>query len=380
MVWFLAILFTIPAFWFIQIYWDRRSLDSVEFNRHFDRKAIFCGESVKMTISLANFKLLPLPWIRITSDIPERFKIEGQKIYESTEKLDNEYAIITSLRSYEKLTRIHEIKVDQRGYYAMFDVQLAAGDYYGFLKTVKHIHLPINLIVYPTIKPVEHLLLSPVRPNGKWRVKRWILPDVMDVMGSREYTYSEAFSDIDWLATAKVGELQVKQYDFNAKKTAMIFLDIRTHTKDWKFKDYELIEKGIEIAAGLTEICYQEKVDFGFATNSKLLGGETRSIIVPSGGLKQKMRVLEMLAKMSYYKKQDFGEFIQFNDQRMKKEDIIIYIGAFLNDDTKSHLNRLIAKGYACKIIFLKEQGQSDFIGLRKEIEIVYMNRGETDA
>lgn len=380
MVWFLAILFTIPAFWIIQRYWTSQSLKGIAFQRSFDRQAIFSGEKVNLTLSLGNFKLLPLPWIRITADIPETFRIQGQKIYETKEKLSNEHAIITSLRSYERLTRIHEVEVTQRGYYTLLDVKIAAGDYYGFLKSEQRIHMPLNLTVYPLIKPVESLLAFPKKAGGQQQVRRWILPDVMDVVGSRDYTYNEPFSDIDWLATARVGKMQVKQYAFNAKKSAMIFLDVRTHTRDWKFKDRELIEHGIEIAAGLTEVFYQEKVDFGFATNSKLLGSENRSILGVDHGLGQKMRVLEMLARMSYYQKQDFSEFIRFNYKKLKVDDVIFYVTAYLNEASRAHLNHLSAKGFKCKIIYLKERADNDRQGLRPEIDLLYMERGDSDA
>lgn len=380
MVWFLAILFTVPTFYIIQIYWRKNSLKEVVFERKFDKRVVFPGDSFYMDVSLTNYKLLPLPWIKITSDIPEAFQILGQKIYKAKEKLSNEHTIITSLKSYEKLTRIHEIKVNQRGYYSMLDVKISTGDYYGFLKSEKNIHLPIDLLVYPEIKPIQKLITIPVKPYGKWNVKRWLYPDLMDIIGSRDYTANESFSDIDWIATSKLNKLQVKQYDYNAKNSVMIFLDIRTHTNDWKFKDFEIVEKGIEICAGLTEVFHQEKVDVGFATNSKLLGGNNQYMILPRNGLKQKMLILDTLARMSYYKKQDFSEFIHFNGKKLNKNDVIVYITPYLNEETKSHLNRLKSKGFACKIIYLKEKQSGDELGLMGEIEILYMNRGDANA
>lgn len=380
MVWFFAILFSIPAFWIIQSLWRRRSLESVVFERTLDRGAVFSGDTVSLMLTLGNFKLLPLPWIRITSDIPETFEMIGQKVHATKEKLNNDHAIITSLRSYEKLTRIHEIRVPQRGYFVLRDVKLEAGDYYGFLKTAKQIHLPLALTVYPSIKPVDTLMFDPLKPGGDLPVKRWIHPDRMDVVGSREYTGNEPFSSIDWQATAKTGALQVKQYGFNAVRSAMVFLDVRTHTRDWKYKDRELIERGIEIAAGLTEQFYQEGVAFGFATNSKLVGDDPQSLLPVGHGLSQKMRVLEMLAHMSYYQKQDFSDFMRFNYRRLKPEDVIIYVTAYLNEESRAQLNYLSGKGFNCKVVFLKEESPQDRLGLKENVALLYMKRGDSVA
>ena len=150
-----------------EFYWRKNSLKQVVFERKFDKRVVFTGDSFYMDVSLTNYKLLPLPWIKITSDIPEAFQILGQKIYKAKEKLNNEHTIITSLRSYEKLTRINEIKVNSRGYYSMLDVNISAGDYYGYLKSVTSIYLTLDLLVYSELNSVQQLLDLILPQTGK---------------------------------------------------------------------------------------------------------------------------------------------------------------------------------------------------------------------
>ncbi|MBN2259443.1 MAG: DUF58 domain-containing protein [Clostridiales bacterium] len=352
-------------------------MKNIVFERKLNVDRVFPGIPVDMTFMLANYKILPLPWIKITADIPENFNISNQKIYKTKEKLSNEHTIITSLRSYEKLTRKYEVIVEKRGYYSLLDVKITSGDYYGILKSEKNIHLPVTLIVYPRLVPIEKIGLMPLKPSGKWHVKRWIFPDVLDVSGSRDYTYSEPFSDIDWISTAKMNKLQVKKYDYNAKRSAVIFIDIRTHENDWQFHDRDMVETEIEIGASLVDYFYNEKIEFGIATNSKLMGGTDKELLNPKTGLKHKMNALEMMAGMSYYKRQSFSQFMNYNGKKLNKEDVIVYITAYLDDEIKKHLNYLDGKGFRCKIIIVRPQQSEDNIGLKKTVDIVYRVGGK---
>ena len=55
------LLTTVPVAW----WWNRRSLDGVEYQRTLSERRAFPGEVLELTLSIANQKLLPLGWLAI---------------------------------------------------------------------------------------------------------------------------------------------------------------------------------------------------------------------------------------------------------------------------------------------------------------------------
>src|SRR5687767_51102 len=60
--------------------WARYALSHVVYNRTLEADRIFPGEQVAMRVSLVNRKLLPLAWIDIEDQIPDRLRIVEQEV------------------------------------------------------------------------------------------------------------------------------------------------------------------------------------------------------------------------------------------------------------------------------------------------------------
>lgn len=350
--------------------WEKISLKNLEYRRYFDKERVFIGEPVRLTTEITNDKLLILPWIEVNANIPKEFAFKNQRVITHINKSEKIYKVVTSLLSYQRIKKHNTVCCEKRGYYSFNNVKLSVGDFFGFAIAEANIHYPMNLIVYPEVKPLGQLIMPFNSIQGEVSVRRWINPDNIAVIGAREYTPYDSFNTIDWKATARTNKLHVKKLDYTADTSIIMLLNVQTSDKYWQNVDVDLIEKGIVIAASIVQKAIDEKVDVGYSSNAFFYGNKHDIFIRPKNGRNQKMIIFDALAKTSYLPVDSFDKFLDKNTRFIDKNNVIIMIISHISDDLIKKINRMIKIGYYIKLIVLDNKVKTE--GLYKEVDIIY--------
>lgn len=350
-------------------YWHQLSTRKVEYSRYLDKKRAYLGEEVTITTEIVNKKLLPLPWISIYSIVPTQFVFLDSKTTRRIIEWKSEYTIVTSLLFYEKVKRKDIFYCNERGYYSIYGARVKIGDLFGFTYAEEELKLPISLIVYPRIKPLNELIVPKNTHQGDISVKRWIMPDPVQVVGSREYTSSDSFNTIDWKSTARLGSLQVKKFDYTSDPSLMIFMDIQTEKIYWRSIDSEAIELGIEISAAIMQNSLENKIPVGLCANSMYIGCKTSVFIEPSISKNQRRLILDSLAMTSYHRGTDMQKLLREKAKVLKKENVIVLVTAYISEGLVTELNLLSKRGYKVKVILTKKC--DNIRSLDKRIELL---------
>ncbi|MGG3454458.1 DUF58 domain-containing protein [Paenibacillus rhizolycopersici] len=279
----------------------RRALKGISYRRYFTERAVFEGDTVEMVEVIANAKLLPLPWLRLESSIAagltfgrqSNLNIHAGEIYQN-------HSSLFYLRSYQQITRRHEVTCSRRGQYRLESATMTTGDPLGLNAEVKRFPLDLELLVYPRILELQELPL----PNHSWLgelpVRRWIIEDPFLTAGIREYRPGDPLGNINWKATARTGELQVHKRDYTADHRLMIYLNLETSDSMWRTViEPERIEMGIRYAATVAEHALRSGLAAGFASNARLADGPNEPIrIEPHTSSDQLTLLLETMARM----------------------------------------------------------------------------------
>lgn len=351
--------------------WDKIVFKKVKINIEVEENRVFAGDDVSILTKIENKKLIPLPFIEMKFGIPKEFLIKNEKNLEKTNVDNYIYRVVSSLLFFERLRRRDVFRTTKRGCYVINKCDIKLGDFLGYVDSEKSIYINKFIMVYPKIKELDHYLIMPQNPQGDVSVKRWILADPIQTIGSRKYTSRDSFNSIDWKATAKLGELYVKKYDYTSNPAIMVLLDVQTREVYWKDIDEEIIEKGIEIAGALTRQALKEKVSVGFSANC-VFENETQDVFVePKVTDKQEKKVLEALAKVTYRRTYSMDNFITAKNQSLPIDYTLIFLTAYLSNDFKYKINMLSTKGYNIKLILLSNNVNK--IGLKKNIEVIKM-------
>lgn len=298
MVGFLAIITIILFIYLSTKYFKLFCASKLKINIYFDDNKTTEQEEVKLNIEVINKKLLIIPIFKIYLYLDKNLILEDEYL---KKELDNgdfyTYTIVTSLLSYQRVKKSIFLKPVKRGYYTI-TASATLIDVFGFSKISLAINKEIELFVSPKPKKIDDCIYDSTSMQGNALVKRWIAPDPIFYSGVRPYDTHDSFKDIDWKATAKLGEFYVKKYDFTSDPSIMIFIDVYSGCETRTYDDI-YIEKAISFAASLVNHAYKNKVPIGLGTNS-YMKHYVKNIVLPDISLNNIILINDMLTCMEY--------------------------------------------------------------------------------
>jgi hypothetical protein len=257
----------------------RSALRNLVIHQQVNQKRAFFGESVTLSMSVENQKLLPLPWLEVEDEIPIQLPLlTGRAL--PTYKVNRVALVNTfSLWSFQRVTRRYQLDCSARGVFSFGPAVLRSGDPFGWLVREERVPARESLLVYPVVAPIESFGLPPRHPFGERATPRRLLEDPLRVAGVREYIRGDDPRRIHWKATARAGELRSKIYEPSSQYRLLILLDINTYKESWMGLDPEIQELTISAAASIAMWALDEGYAVGLLANSLMmeLSGENIS-------------------------------------------------------------------------------------------------------
>lgn len=268
---FLAALFALVIGLVPEI-WYRYALRNLVFRQQLSQPRAFYGETVTLSISVENQKILPLPWLEVEDEIPEHLTLltgRASPLYKVNRML---LAHTFSLWAFQRVTRRYKLACTRRGVHGFGPVTLRSGDPFGWLIREASLNARTTLLVYPLVAPLEKFGLPSRHPFGDYTTPRRLIEDPLRVAGVREYVRGDDPRRIHWKATARLGELQSKVYEPSSQYRLLILLDINSYAEAWMGVDSEIQELTISAAASLAQWALDEGYSVGLLANSLLAG------------------------------------------------------------------------------------------------------------
>jgi uncharacterized protein (DUF58 family) len=340
----------------------RYGLKQIGYERKFQKRVSYRGETIELVEQLTNAKWLPVPWMRVESQLSSDLLFHRQDNLEvSSGTLSQNHKSFFTLMPNTKITRRHRIVCTKRGWYKLQSVTMTAGDLLGFIHQTKQIALNGELIVYPTPADVPVHELPSHSWQGELSVRRWIVEDPFVVMGTRDYRSGDTHKMVNWKATARAGKLQVHQYDYTADRKLMIYLNVEDNENMWRtVNDEELIEHGIEWAAGAAQSVIQSGMEAGFCTNMPIIGEFGSTLIEPRSGGGHLSEIFEAMAKLELLRTEPFIDLLTREaDSGYAQRDVLV-ISTFWNDQLEYQADRLRRNGNAVVHWTLTEQPKAE--------------------
>ncbi|QAY66003.1 DUF58 domain-containing protein [Paenibacillus protaetiae] len=344
---------------------NRFGLVKVSYTRQFQKHTCFKGDQLELVERLTNAKWLPLPWLRVESQLPAALAFQHQDnfVVSSGDHYQNHKSFF-ALMPYTRITRKHRIRCTKRGYYRLESVTLTGGDLFGMKMTSKRIQLSDELVVYPTPAQVPVSELPSHSWQGEISVRRWIVEDPFVIAGARAYRSGDTPKQVNWKATARTGTLQSHQYDFTADRKLMIYLNVEDHEEMWRdVKNFDLIEQGIEWAAGAAEAVCAQGMEVGFAANMPFAGDEAVAdssvLIEPRSGGGQLLALLDAMAKLELERTEQMSDMLAREADRGYSGRDVLIISSYWNDRLELEAQRIRRTGNAVAVWLLEQDGQA---------------------
>ena len=260
---FFAILITVIIVYVIQskIY-ERHAFDSLSYDVKLSAEEVFEGEDIFMYEEISNGKNLPVPSIRIDTELPEgmyfRFTDKSGKNGKDTLSRINQSAFV--LKSAQCIRRRWRVNCKKRGVYTPGRVLMVTNDLFGFNALSKSLEVQKgrknSIVVLPRPIELDGEFTSSHYLSGDVSVPRSLISDPLLISGSREYTPLDPMSKINWTSTAVHGRLMVNIEDYTEQHTFNVILNMQSRPIELHLdtpSSPEYIEDCITVAASIID-------------------------------------------------------------------------------------------------------------------------------
>ncbi len=335
--------------------WNKYSLHGIQYERSFSERRAFLGETVDVTVQVANQKWLPVSWLRIDDEYPLPLTMLDGKVEPSTKPDIGLLSSVMSLRWFDRARWRYRLRCDKRGVYAFGPAHLQSGDLFGLFSSQVDEPSQEWLIIYPAVKPVVDLTLPPKEPFGDIKGRQWIFEDLSRAVGIRDSGAQDDLKRIHWKATARQQKLQVKVYEPTTTFQLVIFLDMVTLPKPWYGSIPELLERGISTAASIASYAVEKRFQVGLFANGCWPQSDQPLKVLPSRTPNQLTRILEALAAVSAVPTTAIEALLSRESAYLPWGATLLVVAAVVTEELLAVMTRLQAAGRRMVLVCLED-------------------------
>ncbi|MFQ5594029.1 MAG: DUF58 domain-containing protein [Anaerolineae bacterium] len=327
----------LPVSWL----WNRLVLRRVAYERSLTEQRVFAGETVDLSVSLANAKLLPIPWLKVEDLVPSDLELSGRSLGSSHIPRRNSLTHTTSLGPYEAMRWGYTIECKKRGFFFFGPARLSSGDIFGLFQQDREDDSMDRLIVYPRVVDLPELGFPGKDPFGEQKAAQRLFEDPSRTIGVREYHPEDSMKRVHWKATARQGDLQVKVYEPTITQQLVVFLNVATFPQPWMGVNVGRQEQVISIAASTAFHATSRKFAVGLIANGSVPNSDQPIKVLPSRAPDQLTHILEALAAVTSFATSSIDQVLKAASPGLAWGATFVVITAVVTDQLLAEIMRL---------------------------------------
>jgi uncharacterized protein (DUF58 family) len=378
-----ALLFDVPALLVISAFlltvvplawwWNRGSLKRVTYERYLSERRTFPGETVELTLRVANEKLLPLGWLSVEDQWSLALPVEDGMLFAAPAGQTGLFRSTFSVRWYERISRRHRVRCTKRGFYPFGPVRLVSGDIWGLFRQSKILNQLDWLIVYPQVLPLEALGFPQKEPLGETKATWRIFEDPSRAVGIRDYRPEDGFRHIHWKASARRQELQTKVYEPTTNHHLVLFLNVATFARHWEGTKPLLLEQTVAVAASIASFGVEGRYLVGLMANGSIPHSDQPIKVLPSRRPDQLSRLLEAMAAVTSFTTSTIESLLLAESARLPWGATLIVVTSIVTQHLLAALVRLHGVGRRLVLVSLEDEPSVPYASLPSQILVHHL-------
>ena len=253
----------------------RFGLADLEAGYRVDHRQGHVGDELWTTYSISNASGLPKPWLEVYNPTDLPVPLPGRAL---------------SLRSWAQRSWIAIAPLTRRGTYRIEPMVVRTGDPFGFFEAAATVGRPTVVSVFPRVVPLPRWRLPNAFLEGTHSAPERTLQTTPLATTVRPYAPGDSFNRIHWRSTARLGEIQVKEFDLEQTADVWIFADLDARVQAGE-GDISTVEEVVRVAASIAHDAILENRAVGLTTSGH------RLVSVPADrGPRQRQKIMALLA------------------------------------------------------------------------------------
>lgn len=309
--------------------WSRVSLRRLGFSRSLSLDRVRAGELVSEQLILRNHALLPKLWV----ECRDHSSLPGYRA-----------GRVVTLGSRGESRWDTEAQCRERGRFRLGPVSIRSGDPLGLFQRERLLPATHELIVYPVALDVSEVPLPAANMSGGKSANRNMAIAAHTISGLREYAPGDPLNQISWSATARRGQMMVKEFDPDPTSDLWVLVDLGgardQHSVAWAatppsaererpsvFLD-DAEETTIALAASIAERALNEGRKVGL-----LINREMPIRIEADNSQRQWFRIFETLALATSFGQRSLSEAISADARKFSRTSGLVVVTASSSRD-----------------------------------------------
>ena len=235
----------------------KKAFEDLEYSVSLSVFEVFEGEEIYLYEEIRNNKLLPLPFLKVDTELPDGLSFhileEDPKTHVKRDTYPRVIHSLFVLRSRQMVRRRWRVRCDVRGTYHLGDATLLADDVFGTSPVVKVIAADksvssATVAVLPKAIDLERNFTASRYTSGDFLVQSSLLTDPLLKAGVRDYVPGDPINRINWMQTAVRGSLMTNLEEFTNRHQFNIIMNMQA-------RDIEKVIPGPPSNRAPVELC-----------------------------------------------------------------------------------------------------------------------------
>ena len=288
------------------------------------------GDRIRVTYTLRNTSRIPKPWLEVHNPTTLPGGLPGRAM---------------TLGSRAERSWLVRLPLVRRGHFRIEPLQIRTGDPFGFFEASASVGQGVAVIVYPRIERIPLWRLPAANVEGSQSAPERTLQTTPLATTVRPWAPGDSFNRIHWRATARHGEIQVKEFELEQTADAWIILDLDRSVQTGR-GDESTVEAAVRVAASVADKAIRENRAVGLTVNAHRLAQ-----LQPDRGGRQHLKIMQLLAAVDGDGGTPLGESLVGTVPRIRRGMTVVVVTPSLDRGWVKPLSTLRARGVGCVAI-----------------------------
>ena len=317
----------------------RFGLADLEAGYRVDHRQGHVGDDMRTTYSISNASGLPKPWLEVYNPTDLPVPLPGRAL---------------SLRSWAQRSWIAIVPLTRRGTFRIEPMVVRTGDPFGFFEAAASVGRPTVVTVFPRVLALPRWKLPNAFLEGTHSAPERTLQTTPLATTVRPYAPGDSFNRIHWRSTARLGEIQVKEFDLEQTADVWLFVDLESRVQTGE-GDISTVEEAMRAAASIAHDAILENRAVGLTTSGH------RVVSIPADrGPRQRQKIMALLAAVEGDGRTPLAEVLLTGLPKLRRGMTAVIVTASRDRHWVRTLTSLRARGVAAAVVALDGASYED--------------------
>jgi uncharacterized protein (DUF58 family) len=234
------------------------------------------------------------------------------------------------------------------------------GDPFGFFEAAATVGRPTVVTVFPRVVPLPRWRLPNAFLEGTHSAPERSLQTTPLATTVRPYAPGDSFNRIHWRSTARLGEIQVKEFDLEQTADLWLFVDLDAKVQAGE-GDVSTVEEAMRVAASIAHDAILENRAVGLTTSGH------RLVSIPADrGPRQRQKIMQLLAAVEGDGRSTLAELLLTGLPKLRRGTTAVVVTASRERQWVRALTTLRARGVAAAVVALDAASYEEAGGVRR--------------